>query len=208
VLWIAAAALSACAARPAASVPDLPPDLEWQRSPRNAFRPEPRFMTILVSDFSLSVQCDLRWELVNNGMISVRCGPPENMPARLYLSGELLGLNGEFAHQGGLSRHTYVTVETRRYAARGQWTADGSRLVYTFTPATIDPDTNVLVYDPRATAVAAASFDRDDISIGVKSGTADAKELALAARVLVTVVLLGFNQFRHDASSAWPFRDK
>src|SRR5688572_15081665 len=44
--------------------------------------------------------------------------------------------------------------------------ADGQQLVYTFTPATIDPDTNALVYDRRATAVAAASFDRDDISIG------------------------------------------
>jgi hypothetical protein len=184
----------------------VPPDLEWQRSPRTAFRPEPRFLTILVSELSLSVQCDLRWG-PDYPIISVRCGPPENMPARMYLTGELVGLNGEFAHKGGLSR-MYVTVESRRYGARGQWTADGSELVYIFTPGTIDPDTNALVYETSATAVAAASFNRDGVSIGVKSGAADAKELALAARVLVTVVLLGFNQFRPDASSAWPFTDK
>jgi hypothetical protein len=164
-------------------------------------------MTILVNELfslSFSVQCDLRWELVTYGMISVRCGPPENMPARMYLTGELVGLNGEYADKGGLSRMV-LTVEDRRYGARGHWAADPRRLVYTFTPVTIDPDTYALVYDPLATAVAAASFNRDEISIGVKSGTQDAKELALAARVLVTVALLGFHHFGPDPMNAWPF---
>jgi hypothetical protein len=162
-------------------------------------------MQIRVNELSLSVLCDLQWEVVAGGLISIRCGPPEHEPARMYVFGMLVGLNGEFAHRGGLS-HTYLTVNGRRYGARGQSVADGdrSRLVYTFTPATIDPDTNALAYDPRATAVAAASFDRDDVTIGVKSGTADAKELALAARVLVTVALLGFNQFRPDTWCVMP----
>ena len=154
-------------------------------------------MRIRVSELSLSVVCDLRWEpVVPPGLISIRCGPPEHEPARLYLYGEIIGVNGEFSHNGGLGRHTHLTVNGRRYGVRGKWAADGRRLVYTFTPVTIDPETNGLVYDPRAAAVAAASFDRDDVSVGVKSGTADAKELALAARILVTVAPLGLNHFR------------
>ena len=177
----------------------MPPDLEWRQIPRRAFFHDTLSMRIRVTELSLSVVCDLRWEPVPAGLIEIRCGPPEHEAPRMYFYGQLVGLNGEFDDRGGLS-HTHLTVKDRRYGARGKWGADG-RLVYTFTPATIDPDTNALVYDPRAAAVAAASFDHDDVSIGVKNGTADAKELALAARVLVTVALIGLNRF---SPYSWP----
>jgi hypothetical protein len=119
MLWLAAATLPACASRPAASVPNVPPDLEWRESPRGVFHPAPRSMQIRVNELSLSVLCDLQWEVVAGGLISIRCGPPEHEPARMYVFGMLVGLNGEFAHRGGLS-HTYLTVNGRRYGARGQ----------------------------------------------------------------------------------------
>jgi hypothetical protein len=161
-------------------------------------------MQLEVSNFSLSVLCDLRWELVPGGLISIRCGPREHEPARMYLFGEIVGLTGGLKHAGRLG-HTVLTVKGRRYGARGEWAKDGRR-VYTFTPATIDPNTNALVYEPRASAVAAVSFDRQALSIGVKRGSADAMELELAARVLVTVTLLGLNELRPDTWCGKPVK--
>jgi hypothetical protein len=161
-------------------------------------------MQILVSDFSFGVMCDLRWELVPDGLISIRCGPRELEPARMHLYGEIVGLTGGLKHPGRLG-HTVLNVKGRRYGARGDWAKDGRR-VYTLTPATIDPNTNGLVYEPRATAVAAVSFDREAMSIGVKTGTADAQELALAARVLVTVTLLGLHELRPDTWCGKPVK--
>jgi hypothetical protein len=92
-----------------------------------------------------------------------------------------------------------VDIANRTYGARTEQTEDSSEFVYTFRRASIDRDTNGLVYAPDAVVVAAASLGRDGTRLGVKSGVADAKELVLASRVIVTVALLGFADFRRGA---------
>ena len=92
-----------------------------------------------------------------------------------------------------------LDASNRVYGGRTKWSADTKQFLYTFTPATVDPKTNGLEYASGALIAAAATIGPDGTQLGVRSGVADAKELLLSARVIVTVALLGFAGFRPEA---------
>jgi len=125
-------------------------------------------------------------------MAFIHCGAPAHDPARMQFAGDIDWLSGRLTF-------ARLDVASQTYGGRSEWDPEARQFLYTFRPATVDSATNALRYASDAVVVAAATLGDDGTRLGIRTGVANATELTLAARIVVTISLLGFADFRPSA---------
>jgi hypothetical protein len=192
--------LLGCSRPPAQATEPEFAGFSWRNGPDAPFSSAARTSaTPLLLDFAVDAEsrgpmpCQALWGGLHGcADVTIRCDP-HGAPPRF---------NAELNWDTGRVAFARLDVGTHVYGGRTRVEDERGEttFVHTLTPATIDPDTNALIYAPAATPAAALILNDGRARFGVAANHPHAKELLMAMRAVATVALLGAKRFEPNAA--------